>query len=206
MTYLNDIINTKSTPYLEAHQRVNELIERFSQLFDYTPGFISRIYYTHILTHDWISQHRPYSNTSLNTDPVKEYTDTGIQTSRAEFISQIPLTTYINIRKCLDKLQRQQRLENQRSVGTDTETKTVDISISTHNSFGLDISVWLYSPYQTPEWLSQLYEPEEEASLELARQATLREIFQSDSEYITASEPTSESPLTHTEIDMSLPP
>ena len=60
--------------------------------------------------------------------------------------------------------------------------------------------MWLDSPYQTPEWLSQLYEPEEEPSEE-ARLTTLREIFQSDSEYITASELTSELPPTHTEID-----
>ena len=70
----------------------------------------------------------------------------------------------------------------------------------------MKITVWLDSPYQTPEWLSQLYEPEEEASSELARQAALREISQSDSEYITASEPTSELLPTHTEIDMSSPP
>ena len=155
--------------------------------------------------HNWISQHKSYSDTSINTDNIKEYTDTSIQTSCVEFISQIPLATYINIRKHLDELQHQQRLENQRSVGTDTETNTIDIGVNTHNSFGFDISAWLDSPYQTPEWLSQLYEPEE-ASLELTRQAALREIFQSDSKYITASEPTSESPPTHTEIDTSSPP
>ena len=155
--------------------------------------------------HDWISRHKSYSDTSINTNNIKEYTDTSIQTSEAEFISQIPLATYINIRKCLDKLQCQQRLENQCSIGTDTETNTVDISVNTHNSFGFNISPWLDLPYQTPEWLSQLYKPEEALS-ELARQAALREIFQSDSKYITASEPTSESPLTLTEIDTSPSP
>ena len=63
------------------------------------------------------------------------------------------------------------------------------------------MSVWLDLPYQTPQWLSQLYEPEEEPSSEEARLTALREIFQSDSKYITASELTSESPPTHTEID-----
>ena len=130
---------------------------------------------------------------------IKEYTDISVQTSDAEFVSQIPLATYINIRKCLNELQCQQRLENQHSIGTDTETNTVDIGINTHNSFGFDISAWLDSPYQTPEWLSQLYEEEEEPSAESARLNTLREIFQSDSKYITASELTSESPPTHTQ-------
>ena len=69
------------------------------------------------------------SNTSTNTDPVKEYTDTSVQTSHTEFVSQIPLATYINIRKRLNELQHQQRLENQCSIGTDTETNTINFSM-----------------------------------------------------------------------------
>ena len=87
------------------HERVNELIERFSSPFDYTPGFYSQIYYTHILMHDWISWRKPYADTSTNTNNIKEYADTSIQTHNDKFIlqSQIAFATYINIRKRLTR-------------------------------------------------------------------------------------------------------
>ena len=45
-----------------------------------------------------------------------------------------------------------------------------------------------------------------ELSLESAELATLRELYQSDSKYVTASELTSELPPTHTETDtLTLP-
>ena len=54
------------------------------------------------------------------------------------------------------------------------------------------------------------YETQSEPSLESVELAVLRDLYKtdntlSDTEYVTASEPTSESPQTHTEIDTSLP-
>ena len=191
------------TPYLEMHDWVNKLIERFSHPFDYTPSFYSRIYYSHILTHDWLSRHKPYADTGTNTNN-KEYTDTSVQTDNVEPTSQLALATYINIRKCLDELQRQQRLENQYSVGTNTETDIVDIDINSQ----FDETAWL-NPYKTPAWAD--YETQSEPSLESVELAVLRDLYKSDSassdtEHVIAAEPTSESPPTHTEINMSPPP
>ena len=93
-------------PYLKTHDIVNELIERFSFPFDYTPGFYSRIYYSHILTHDQLNQYKEHTDTDTNTSN-KEYTDTSIQTDKEELITSISLATYLNIRKHLNELQRQ---------------------------------------------------------------------------------------------------
>ena len=156
-----------------------------------------------ILMHDWLSRCKPYTDTSTNTDNIKEYTDTSIQTDKEEFVSSISLATYINIRKCLDELQHQQRLENQCSVGTNTETDIVDIDV---NSL-FDGTAWL-NPYKTPAWAD--YETQSEPALESAELVVLRDLYKSDSasetEYVIASEPTSELPPILTKTDTSQPP
>ena len=138
-----------------------------------------------ILTQDWISKRREYSTISTNTDPVKEYTDTGINTSHTEFISQIPLATYINIRKHLDDIQCQQKADNYHSVGPNTaiESNRTDISINTNNSCGFDTAAWSES-YQSAEWSEQLHTEEEalsEPSLTSAELIALNKLYQSDS-------------------------
>ena len=195
---------------MKCTSEVNELIERFSSPFDYTPSFYSCIYYAHILTHNWISRRKPYTDTGTNTNKIKEYTDTGVQTYNDEFVpqSQITLTTYLNIRKCLDKLQRQQRLQNQHSVGTSTETNSANKGINTDHNLQFDETVWL-DPLYIPVWAD--YETQSEPSLESAELAVLRDLYKSDdtssdTEYIVAQEPTPESPPTFTETDTSQPP
>ena len=178
---------------------------RFSHPFDYTPGFYSCVYYSHILMHDWISWRKPYSDTGINTNYIKEYIDTSIQTSDGEFVSQISLATYINIRKRLDELRRQQRLQNQHSIGTNTEINSVNIRISTNHNLQFNETVWL-NPYQTPAWAD--YETQSEPSLESVELVVLRDLYKSDNtssdtEYVIAVEPTSESPPTHTETNTS---
>ena len=111
---------------------------------------------------------------------------------------------YINIRKHLDELQCQQRLQTQCSVGTDTETNSVDIRINTDHNLQFDETAWL-NPYKTPVWAD--YETQSEPSLESVELAALRDLYKtdntsSDTEYVTVSEPTSESPPTYTKIDM----
>ena len=81
-----------------------------------------------------------------------------------------------------------------------TETGTVDIGVNTHNSFGFDISAWIESPYQTPEWLQELYEPIDDPASELARQEALTDIFRED---LTAPRPTKELPPTISTSDTS---
>ena len=182
-------IDHNYTPYLETHNIVNELIERFSDPFDYTPGFYSRIYYSHILMHDRLNQH-------------KTYTDTSIQTDKEELITTLSVATYLNIRKRLDELQRQQRLENQRSIGTNTDLVEIDVNSQ------FDETAWL-NPPRTPAWAD--YETQSEPSLESVELAVLRDLYKtdntsSDTEYVIAAEPISESPPTLTETDTSHQP
>ena len=146
--------------------------------FDYSPNLISHIYYTHV-TLDYLNQQlRPATNTLTAT--IKEHTDVGIQTDDAPVVSTLSLATYINIRKRLDELQRQERLENQRDMGINTETDTVDIRVNTRNSFGFDISAWTELHHQTPEWLQELYNPIDNPAEELARQQVLEDLFAED--------------------------
>ena len=137
-------IDHNYTPYLKTHDTVNELIERFSDPFDYTPGFYSRIYYSHILTHDRLHQR-------------KTYTDTSVQTNKEELVTTLSVATYLNIRKRLDELQRQQKLENQRSVGINTDLVEIDVNSQ------FDETVWLNRP-RTPAWAD--YKTQSEPSLE----------------------------------------
>ena len=183
------------------HDIVNELIERFSSPFDYTPGFYSRIYYSHILTHDRLNQCKAYTDTGTNTNN-KEYTDTSVQTNKEELITSISLTTYLNIRKRLDELQCQQKLENQCSVGINTDIVEIDVNSQ------FDETAWL-NPHKTPAWTD--YKTQSEPSLESVELVVLRDLYKSDNtssdtEYIIAAEPTSASPPTLTETDTSQPP
>ena len=182
-------IDHNYTPYLETHDTVNELIERFSDPFDYTPGFYSRIYYSHILTHD-----------RLNSQ--KTYTSTSVQTDKEELVSSLSVATYLNIRKRLDELQRQQKLENQRSVGISTDLVEIDVNSQ------FDETAWL-NPPRTPAWAD--YETQSEPSLESVELAVVRDLYKSDNtssdtEHVIAAEPTSESPPTVTETDTSQQP
>ena len=175
-------------PYLETHDTVNKLIERFLDPFDYTPGFYSHIYYLHILTHDRLNSQKTYTNTSIQTD-------------KEELVSSLSVTTYLNIRKCLDKLQRKQKLENQRSV---VNTDLVEIDVNSQ----FDETAWL-NPDKTPAWAD--YKTQSEPSLESVELAVLRDLYKSDNtssdtEYIIAAEPTLELPPTFTETDTSQPP
>ena len=182
-------IDHNYTPYLETHDIVNELIKRFSDPFDYTPSFYSRIYYSHILTHDRLNQR-------------KTYTDTSVQTNKEELVTTLSVATYLNIRKRLDELQHQQKSENQRSVGINTDLVEIDVN-SRFNE-----TAWL-NPDKTPAWAD--YETQSEPSVESVELAVLRDLYKSDSapsetENITISEPTPESPSTFTETDTSQPP
>ena len=194
-------IDHNYTPYLETHNIVNELIKRFSDPFDYTPGFYSCIYYSHILTHDRLNQHKAHTDTGTNTNN-KEYADTSIQTDKEEFVTSLSLATYLNIRKRLDELQHQQKLENQRSIGINTDLVKIDVNSQ------FDKTAWL-NPDKTPVWAN--YETQSEPSLESVELAVLRDLYKSDSapsetENVTASEPTPESPPPFTETDTSQPP
>ena len=182
-------IDHNYTPCLETHDTVNELIERFSDPFDYTPGFYRRIYYSHILTHNRLHQR-------------KTYTDTNVQTDKEELVSSLSVATYLNIRKRLDELQRQQKLENERSVGTNTDIVKIDINSQ------FDKTAWL-NPPRTPAWAD--YKTQSEPSLESVELAVLRDLYKtdntsSDTEYVIAAEPTSESPPTFTETNTSQQP
>ena len=180
-------INTEFAPYLFIFCWLSEVIKRYSKPFDFNPGLNSWIFFSHILTLDRLSRD---TNTNTVSTPARQLVDTGTQTSDVEFVSSISLTTYINIRKCLDDLQHQQRLENQRDIGTSTEINTVTVGTNTHNSFSFDISVWLNSPYQT---IAEIYKEE---------LVDLKD-FELDSNYITAHEPTTELPPAN---DTLLPP
>ena len=182
-------IDRNYTPYLETHDTVNELIERFSDPFDCTPSFYSRIYYSHILTHD-----------QLNSQ--KTYTSTSVQTDKEELASSLSVATYLNIRKCLDELQRQQKLENQRSIGINTDLVEIDVNSQ------FDETAWL-NPPKTPVWAD--YETQSEPSLESVELAVLRDLYKtddtsSDTELIVATELTLESPPTFTETNTSQQP
>ena len=182
-------IGLKHNDYLETHDTVNELIERFSDPFDYTPGFYSRIYYSHILTHDRLHSQKTYTSTSVQTD-------------KEELVSSLSVATYLNIRKHLDELQRQQRLENQRSVGINTDLVEIDVNSQ------FDETAWL-DPPKISAWAD--YETQSEPSLESVELAVLRDLYKtdntsSDTEYVIAAEPTLESPPTLTETDTSQQP
>ena len=187
-------VDNTYAPYLTKFLQLNQAIERYSGPFDYNPNLISRIFYTHILTLNYLNS-RP-TNNILTT----EHTEVGIQTDDTPVVSTLSLATYINIRKRLDELQRQNRLENQRDQGTSTETDTVDIGVNTNNSFGFDISSWIESPIQTPDWIQELYEPINDPAAELARQEALYSIFRED---LTEYSPTIESPPITDTIDTS---
>ena len=139
----------------------------------------------HILTLNYLDT-RPTTNTL-----TIEHAEAGIQTDDTPVVTTLSLATYINIRKHLDELQKQNRLENQRDQGTNTETDTADIGVNTNNSFGFDISSWIESPYQTPDWIQELYKPIDNPAAELARQEALYSIFRED---LTEYSPTVESP------------
>ena len=55
--------------------------------------------------HNRLNQYKEHADTGTNTNN-KEYTDTSIQTDKEELVTSISLTTYLNIRKRLDELQR----------------------------------------------------------------------------------------------------
>ena len=156
-------IDHNYTPYLKTHNIVNELIERFSDPFDYTPSFYSRIDYSHILTHDWLNQYKEHADTGTNTNN-KEYADTSVQTDKEELVTTLSLATYLNIRKRLDKLQRQQKLENQCSIGINTDLVEIDVN----SQFDETVSL---NPHKTPAWAD--YETQSEPSLESV-QCTIR--------------------------------
>ena len=111
-------VDNTYTPYLTKFLQLNQAIERYSGPFGYNPNLISRIFYVHILTLNYLDT-RPTNNT-LTT----EHAEVGIQTDDTPVVSTLSLATYINIQKRLDELQRQNRLENQRDQGTSTETDT----------------------------------------------------------------------------------
>ena len=190
-------VDNTYTPYLTKFLQLNQAIERYSGPFDYHPNLISRIFYAHILTLNYLNT-RPTNNTPTVTST--ERTEVGIQTDETPVVSTLSLTTYINIRKRLDELQRQNRLENQQDQGTSTETDTVDVGVNTNNSFGFDISSWIESPIQTPDWIQKLYEPIDDPAAELARQEALYCLFRED---LTEYSSTIESPQITDTIDTS---
>ena len=181
-------IDHNYTPYLETHNTVNELIERFSSPFDYTLVFIATS-----ITHT-------FSRTTGSI--TKEYKNTSVQTDKEELISSLSVATYLNIRKRLDELQHPQKLENQRSVGINTDLVKIDVNSQ------FDETAWL-NPHKTPVWAD--YETQSEPSLESVELVVLRDLYKSDNtssetEIITATELTAESPPTFTETDMSPQP
>ena len=101
----------------------------------------------------------------------------------------------------LNKLQHQQKLENQRSVGINTDIIEVDVNSQ------FDETAWL-NPYKTPTWAD--YKTQSEPSLESVELAVLGDLYKSDNtsdtEYIIARERTPELPPTLTETDTSQPP
>ena len=113
---------------------------------------------------DWLNQYKEHTDTGTNTNN-KKYADTSIQTDKEEPITSISVATYLNIRKRLDELQHQQKLENQRSIGINTDI--VEININSQ----FDETVWL-NPHKTPTWAD--YKTQSEPSLDSVELAVLR--------------------------------
>ena len=132
----------------------------------------------------------------------KTYTDTSVQTDKEKLVTSLSLATYLNVRKRLDELQHQQKLENQHSVGINTDLVKIDVNSQ------FDKTAWL-NPDKTPVWAD--YKTQSEPSLESVELVVLRDLYKSDSapsdtEHVTATEPAAELPPTFTETDTSQPP